>query len=139
VCGKKIKEKMFWASASAIVLANIFLTHHFYYNLLHYQVGSQVGRYIAENKIDANVVAHEIEDPLNSIHFYAQRVVPRTMEAGKGDYVLTSDIGRQTYADRPHTIVKRGVFFKVSELTPDFLNPVSRQKAVKNYYLLKLN
>jgi 4-amino-4-deoxy-L-arabinose transferase-like glycosyltransferase len=139
VINKQIKAKIFWASAAAIILANIFLTHHFYYTLLHYQVGSQVGKYVIDNNINTKIVAHEIEDPLNAIHFYAQRVVPRTEEAGKGDYVLTSDSGRQTFADRPHTIVKHGVFFKVSELTPDFLNPASRQKAVKNYYLLKLN
>ena len=139
VLNKSITGKMFWASASAITLANIFLTHHFYYTLLQYQVGSQVGKYITENKISTRVVAHEVEDPLNSIHFYAQRVVPRSADAKSGDYVLTSDNGLKIFASQPYTIVKKGVYFKVSELTPDFLNPETRNRAVKNYYLLKLN
>jgi hypothetical protein len=37
-----------------------------------------------------------------------------------------------------YTTEKEGVFYKVSELTPGFLNPATRSKEVKHYCLLKL-
>ena len=33
---------------------------------------------------------------------------------------------------------KQGTLFKVSELTPEFLNPTTRSKVLKSYYLLKI-
>jgi hypothetical protein len=140
VLNKKITGKLFWASASAIILANIFLTHHFYYNLLQYQLGSQVGKYIRSKNIPGeNVVAYKSDDPLNATHFYSSHVIQRQDNPDElTGYVLTGDEGMNDLENRPHTVEKKGVYFKVSELTPDFLRPATRHKAVKNYYLIKL-
>ncbi len=42
------------------------------------------------------------------------------------------------HAGLAYTIEKQGPVFKVSELTPEFLNPAKRSSVVKNYYLVKL-
>lgn len=140
VVNKKIKGKLFWASASAIILANIFLTHHFYYNLLQYQLGSSVGKHIKSNGIPPEkVVAYKSDDPLNAAHFYSSGIIKRQDDINAlSGYVLTGDEGMNELKARPHAIEKQGVYFKVSELTPDFLNYKTRRKAVKNYYLVKL-
>lgn len=139
VASKKITGKIFWASVLAIILANIIMTHHFYYQLLQYQLGSQVGRYIAANNIPAEkVLIDNVDDPLNSIHFYANGVILRSSDVKAGDYVLVSDNEYEKLKALPHTVEKQGSYFKVSELTPDFLNPKTRYKAVKNYYFVKL-
>ena len=39
---------------------------------------------------------------------------------------------------RPFDILKQGESFKVSELTPEFINPKTRSKELKNYYLVKM-
>jgi hypothetical protein len=36
-------------------------------------------------------------------------------------------------------IEKEGVLFTVSQLTPEFLNPDTRDSAVHKYYFLKMN
>ncbi|WP_276132794.1 glycosyltransferase family 39 protein [Polluticoccus soli] len=140
VTSKNIKGKLFWASASAIILANVVLTHHFYYNLLQYQLGSQAGKYIKSRGIDPqNVVAYKCDDPLNAAHFYSSQVIRREDDLNKlSGYVLTGDEGMRDLVCRPRTVEKEGVYFKVSELTPDFLSSGKRHKAVKNYYLVKL-
>src|SRR5690606_39267899 len=43
---KSIKPKMFWLSVAAIMLSNFFLTNHFYYRLMDYQLGNQLAEYI---------------------------------------------------------------------------------------------
>ncbi len=48
---KSLKGKIFWLTASAIIIVNVFLNNVVYPALLQYQVGSQVGRYIHKNDI----------------------------------------------------------------------------------------
>lgn len=141
---KAIKGKILWLSAACIIMVNIFLTNHVYYNLLKYEVGTQVGRYVYNHNIPAdNMMAYKMHDPLNSLDFYAQRVIeftdtlPKT--AGR-QYILTMDNGLDTFKQHGHTydILDKGKFYKVSELTPQFLNPNTRDSAISNYYLIKL-
>ncbi len=145
VFSKRVTGKMLWLSASAIIMANVFVTNHFYYNLLRYQLGSQVGRYIKKHNIPAdNIIAYAIKDPLNALSFYADRTIP---EQGrylsvfpKVPYILTSDSGIAELGIRGYNFdtLKKGKFFKVSELTPQFLNPSTRDSATGNYYLLRV-
>jgi len=127
------------------MLVNIFLTHFFYHPLLHYQVGTQVGNYIRVHNIPAaRVMTYRVHDPLNSLHFYAQRVI-RVFQNGylpaqASDYVLTQDEGLKDLQQRGYTydVAMKGQLFKVSELTPDFLGSSSRHKAVSDYYLVQI-
>lgn len=140
---KQLKGKILWTAAAGIMLVNVFLTHYFYYTLLHYQVGTQVGNYIREHNIPQDqLMTYRVHDPLNSLHFYARRAV-RIFENGylpakSGDYVLTQDEGIKDLNDRgyAYNIAFQGQLFKVSELTPDFLGNSSRHKATSAYYLV---
>jgi hypothetical protein len=38
-----------------------------------------------------------------------------------------------------YSILKQGEFYKVSELTPEFLNPKTRHTTTKTYYFVKVS
>jgi 4-amino-4-deoxy-L-arabinose transferase-like glycosyltransferase len=141
---KSIKSKMLWLSATAIIIANIFMTNHFYYNLLKYQAGSQLGRIIERENIPAaRIKIVEVQDPFNSLSFYAKRVIKRSdtlPELHSGDYLVTSkdciqDIGEQGLSAN---IIDRCQYFKVSELTSEFINPRTRTDALRLCYLIRI-
>lgn len=142
---KQLKGKILWTGAAAIILVNVFLTNHFYYQLMRYQVGTVVGKYIYEQHIPADhIMTYRVHDPLNSLHFNAQQVI-RIFEHGylparKGDYILTQDEGLKDLLGRglQLTTVLNGDMFKVSELTGDFINATARAKATQKYYFLKV-
>ena len=141
---KPLKGKLFWLSAGAMIIVNFFLTNHVYYTLLQYQCGSQAGRYIHSQSILPDEIAqYKMEDPINSIHFYSQGVVSG-IDTLSGihnrKYILTMDKGLNDLKQNGYAfdIVKQGGLFKVSELTPAFINPKTRAGALKNYYLVKL-
>ena len=145
VSSKGPKGKILWGGAAAMLIINVFLTHIFYYRLLQYQVGTQVGRYIHNNNISANdVMVYRLHDPLNALHFYAQgviRVFNNTyLPSATGKYVLTSEEGVQRIQKMGYRyeIMKQGDYFKVSELTPDFLGAASRYKATTHYLFIKV-
>jgi 4-amino-4-deoxy-L-arabinose transferase-like glycosyltransferase len=141
---KDLTGRFFWLSAAAMVLVNVFLNLHVYPSLLKYQVGSEAGQYIREHSIQPDdVIAYKIEDPLNCLHFYARGVIGRVDTATNirdKHYVLTMDKGLSdlTTAGYKYDTVKKDYFYKVSELTPDFLNPKTRAKTCRMYYLVKL-
>ncbi len=137
------KFSLLWLPSAAIIIVNLFLTNWFYYPLLGYQAGSQVGRFIHDTKIDpGTVMIYKPEDPLNALHFYAQGAIPSTDTsiALSRQYVLTMSKGLNSLKDQGYhfKIIKQGVYYKVSELTLPFLNPSSRSAVVQNYYLLRI-
>ncbi|MES2701941.1 MAG: glycosyltransferase family 39 protein [Bacteroidota bacterium] len=141
---KNLRGKFFWLSAAAMIVANIFLNNHLYPTLLQYQAGSMSGRYMTEYKIPVQqVIRYKMDDPMNSVHFYAGAVIPSTDTIpdlrGK-QYVLTMDkgIGDLAAAGVPFDTVRKSKLFKVSELTPEFINTRTRAQATRNYYLLRL-
>jgi len=141
---KKLKGKLLWLSAGGIIFVNIFLTNYVYYTLLHYQAGSQVGKYVHIQSISANnIIYYRMEDPLNALHFYAQGVVNgidslKYLKDQK--YILTMDKGLSDLQQKGYVFdtAIQGKLFKVSELTPGFLNPRTRDKETPSYYLLHL-
>jgi hypothetical protein len=142
----KAGGKVLWVSATGIILINFFLTNYFYYPLLKYQCGSAVGKYLgSQNVADGRVWIWRVPDPLDCIHYYSHMVVPKVGEynaPGKpGDYLLLmrDRLGFLDSAQRPYTILKEGRFFKVSELTLEFLNPRTRDSATQPYCLVLLN
>ena len=141
---KSLKGKLFWLPAAGMIIINVFLTNHVYNTLLNYQVGSQAGRYIYNNSIPSqDLLFYKMEDPLNSLNFYAQETINGTKTLSPvpdKKYMLTMDKGLQEMKLLGYNfdIIKQGKVFKVSELTPDFLNPATRDKATGNYYFLKI-
>lgn len=137
---KSIRPKLFWLSVTAIIGANLFLTNHFYYTLLDYQLGNQMATYIKQENIPAKDIVHyRMKDPLNAFHFYAKAVISKDSFAiDKGKYVLTQDSGLIMLARKGYIFdtVTTGKCFRTSELTPAFLNPVTRRESLQDYYLL---
>jgi 4-amino-4-deoxy-L-arabinose transferase-like glycosyltransferase len=145
VLRKSLPAKLFWLPAAGMIIINVFLTNHVYYTLLGYQVGSHEGTYIYTHHIpEGSTVFYKMEDPLNSINFYARQSLTGidSLSSARGrQYLLTMDRGLEDVkkAGIPFTMQDQGQLFKVSELTPEFLNPATRSKVTRNYYLLKLN
>jgi len=144
VFSKNLTGKLLWLPAAAIIIVNIFFTNFFYAPLLQYQVGSQVGRYMQQQHIAASdVVSYKADDPLNAMHFYAQGVISGidTLAALQKPYLLTSGRGMEDLlkTNLKYEVVRTGSFYKVSELTPEFLNPKTRATAMKQYYLLRFH
>ena len=142
---KKLGAKVFWLPVTGMIIANIFMTHYFYYPLLKYQVGSVIGKTIRKEKIAASdYISYKVFDPLNALGFYSGEILPGgdTLSLiGNRHYVLTMDQGLkdlQAYGYK-YTLLHQGEAFKVSELTPEFINPATRAKAVKKYYLVHIN
>lgn len=141
---KQLRHKILWGSTAAIIIVNVLFTNHFYYQLLQFQLGSQAGRFIKAKNIDpAGIIAFRVDDPLNSLPFYAGHSVAinSELDAVKGkEYVLTTNEGLGLLKDQGYTvtIIKQMERFKVTELTPEFLNPATRSKALVPYYLAKL-
>lgn len=143
---KSVKGKLLWLSAAAIILCNVFITNFFYYNLLQYQVGSKVGKYLYSYHIAANdVFVYQLNDPIDALPFYAHGNI-KSCDSGMlltfptNKYVLAGTVGVSELQVRGYSFdtVKHGRFFKVSELTPQFLNPATRDSATQEYYLLRM-
>ncbi len=141
---KGLKGKMLWLTAGAIIIVNVFLNNVIYPTLLQYQAGSQAGRYIHNHAIPTNEVAiYKMNDPLNSIQFYAQgtlKGITYLTEFPDKRYLLTMDEGLTDLAKNglSYELLKKGSAFKVSELTPEFINLGTRAKELKSYYLVRL-
>ncbi len=142
---KNVRGKIFWSGAMAIMIANIFMTNHFYYTLLHYQAGSRLGRIIRQKDIPASQIKMvDISDPLDAMHFYAQRAITQRMDTlpkiRKGDYWITSRDCILDAKERGFAVdlIDQFGYYKVSELTPEFLNPVTRPSSLKRYYFVRI-
>jgi hypothetical protein len=142
---KDLRGKLLWLPAAAMIIVNFFATNHLYTTLLGYQAGSQTGRYIHDHSIaPADVAIYKMDDPLNSIQFYAQGSIvsidalPQLQHRA---YLLTMEPGLRSLKQNGYTfnIIKKAQCFKVSELTLPFLIPSTRDKEVKDYFLVKIN
>ena len=137
---RKIYARVIWVSAVAIMVANVFMSLHFYPQLLKYQVGSQAGSYIRRHLKNEKVFTFYSEDALNALCFYADRLIVNTTEPEKGAYLITMRNGLDSLQARgmQYDIVRSGPYFSVSLLTPKFLNPDTRPEAVKTYWLVQV-
>lgn len=139
---KGIPKKPILLSAVAIMLANVILTHHFYYHLMDYQLGNQMAEYIDEHDLPKEDIIHyNCKDPLNSIHYYADAVISGdASEIAPGKYVLTQEKGLAMLQEQElnYEMVTQGGCFRVSELNPKFLNHKTREASLMSYYLLKV-
>ena len=80
---------------------------------------------------------------MEAVHFYAQGIVGRidtTEVITSGDYLITGREFMNTLDKKGlgYNILDKGDYYKVSELTPEFINPATREKALKQYYFLQI-
>jgi 4-amino-4-deoxy-L-arabinose transferase-like glycosyltransferase len=141
---KKQTRKLFYASLSAIIVANIFMSIWFYPQLLQYQAGNVVGRMITEKKIDNDsFFLYRFSGSYRNIHFYARRIVSSLNDLSlitKPVYLLTMQDGITDLkaSGRKFTIEYTGQDFHVSALTGKFLNKETRFSKTKTYYLVRV-
>jgi 4-amino-4-deoxy-L-arabinose transferase-like glycosyltransferase len=136
------KHKIVWATTCAMIIANIALTHHFYHNLMQYQAGSVIGKYIRANNIPIDKVSSiGINDPLKSIHFYANEVLfTKEQNLATGAYLIAGEakMDSLTNAGFQFDTLQTGTYTRVSTLTSSFLNPQTRGKSVSPYFFVRV-
>src|SRR5690606_24284333 len=111
---RKMNNKLIWTSTTAMLLTNIFMTHHFYPELLKFQLGSQIGRFIKEQKIPPEkFYSFQTGDAFVSGNFYAEQSSlgkKDHVDFAPGDYILTSAAGLDTIKQKAQNfeLVKQG-------------------------------
>lgn len=136
--------RIFWSGVVAIMAANIILTNHFYHTLVsQYQVGSKLGHLIrAQGITPSQVSIVALEDPVEAVHFYANGIVGRKDSSlvTSGEYLITDATFLPSLQQKGfrYEVLDAGEYFKVSELTPEFLNPATRSQAVRRYCFLRV-
>lgn len=139
---KSLKPKMFWLCVAGIMMANVVLTHHFYYTLTDYQLGHQMAEYLEKEDISGgDVIVHQMVDPLNAFYFYAETDHTKSFsEMKEGAYLLTQNEGLADLQNKglKYDVLKQGKCYRISELRPAFLNPETRHDAMMDYYFLKI-
>ena len=141
---KQVNKKLISVSLALIVGLNIFLSAWFYPQLLQYQSGNVVGRYIVDQKIPADkFFFYKFSGNGKSIHFYAKHIIGSidSLDAATtGTYLYTSDEGLKEIQEsgKLHVIEKEGLDYHVTALTGKFLNKNTREKQCGKYYVVKM-
>lgn len=136
--------KLFWISLALVMLLNMFLSGWFYPNLLKYQSGNSVGRYVAAQSIPHDRFhLYKFDGNDWSLSFYSGRIVPELPQVENlpsGNFVLTMEEGLADIqqSGKAFEIAMEGLDFHVTTLTGKFLNKDTRAAQCKKYFLVKL-
>jgi 4-amino-4-deoxy-L-arabinose transferase-like glycosyltransferase len=131
-------------SVLGILFINIFLDLGFYRPLLQYQVSIKVSSIIKKEKLSADrfYIFKMAEE--RSLHFYSNHrfsQINRLDSLKPQDCTLTSEEGMDSIENSMNKnqfrILYKGEGFHVSTLTLNFLNPATREKETKPYYILQ--
>ena len=131
---------MVTVSVMAILFINVFLDLGFYPRLLQYQTSVKVSRFISKNHIAADHVFIYMLDEERSLHFYCNHSfvhVTSPDSLRQQDYLLTSADGMASIQPGRFRLIFSGEGFHVSTLTVPFLNPSTRRRETKPYFLLQ--
>ncbi|GAB4284289.1 MAG: hypothetical protein Kow0068_09350 [Marinilabiliales bacterium] len=140
---KNFKENIVMSSALMMVLFHLFMSLHFYPQLLKYQSTGIAGKMVKEaNK--PNDMFYYYKNLGHALDFYGQRITPEarpemldTLKKGTWIYVYASDLEEIYKYSKKYKIIKDFDNYKVTELSFDFLLPQRRSKAIKKRYLLE--
>lgn len=137
------KRQLLMAIVSTVLTLNLFASVFFYRQLLKYQEGSEVGRVIEYNNVNTNKFFVYNYPLTHSLHFYARRIVQRkdsVQQVEIGDWLLTDEKGLANLqaANFEMKYVETGNTFPVSNMTPHFLNAVTRSETVGQYFLVEI-
>ncbi|MFT3846889.1 MAG: glycosyltransferase family 39 protein [Lacibacter sp.] len=141
---KAITKKIFSISIASIIGLNLLLSLWFYPNVLSYQSGSVVGRFIFEKNISsAHFYLYKEGDVGESIHFYSRQIIKKADSAQslkQGTFLLTTDKGLNELKkiNRTFEIQKQGVHYHVTLLTKVFLDKNARNLNGEKYYIVEL-
>jgi 4-amino-4-deoxy-L-arabinose transferase-like glycosyltransferase len=141
---KQVSKKLISISLALIIGLNIFLSSWFYPQLLQYQSGNVVGRYIVDQKIPADkFFFFKFTGSGKAIHFYAKHIigtVDSLSTVAAGTYLYTSDEGLKEIqqSGKLYTLEKEGLDYHVTALSGKFLNKDTRDEQCQKYYVVKM-
>ena len=127
-----------------VIGVNAFLSTNFYPNLLKYQMGNTAADYLNHSGIQKDQVF--VYGPLDSraLQFYGKHLFEHrytSTVATPSDILIASvDSIPALQTKFPSLkILHQGPNFSVSMLTPEFLNPSTREKSMPHYAILDLD
>lgn len=141
-----IKRKIIITSVVMITFANFILHTNYYPKLMKYQSGSELA-YLAK---DENIPLKDIyyfEKFSRSFEFYSRVFLPEITlkeleqkEKGTKKWVFTYQKGLETLkaANIEWDRMIKVEHFRITMVTPKFLNPATRKQAISHAYLLKI-
>ncbi len=139
------KYRLVIASVLMILMANLVMNAVFYPSLLKYQGGSEIAlRAVKEGAGKGTLISYN--QPISgSTDFYANMMIPlendlEKVAAMKNVWVITSkQYLPELMARRPDaSLVYTTPDYSVTILTPEFLNPATRESTLKTVHLVKL-
>ena len=138
-------------STLTMIGTNTVLNTHYYPELLKYQATHQVGTLVAEGKIPGEKFYLYRQYDI-STHFYARRILPRLRTVSDLRTVLDENPQSELWLYTNETGVKdleqQGALFtvyseyqdyRISMLTWDFLDPLTRSSEVAKTFLVKID
>lgn len=133
-------------SVMVSLAVNLSMNGWFYPNLMHYQSGSRMARYIHNKGIDISKV-YEYHYFTYSFNFYGERIVNKVndveihkkLKRGEEVYLITKDPHQMDIRNdfKVHTIAMIGSH-SVTMLNLPFLNPETRAQTLDHVYLIKV-
>lgn len=139
---RRVAPFPFTALIAGMLGLNLLMNTCFYPYLLEYQPGAVVGRYLRETGlVERQCFVYAYPDDLHSLHFYAGKLVHGAPDVPeKGHVLLTQTEGFQQLQKSGYgvQVIKSGPVFKVTGMKPAFLNPATRLRTLKTYYLVEI-
>nr|WP_294903136.1 glycosyltransferase family 39 protein [uncultured Lacibacter sp.] len=141
---KQVTKKIIALSVALIIGLNIFLSTWFYPQVLQYQAGNIVGRFIAAEKIPASkFFMYRFTGNGKALHFYAKQIIQpiNSLDTVQpGTYLLTAEEGMKEIQQQGklYELVKEGPDYHVTALTGKFLNKETREAQCTKFYVIKM-
>lgn len=137
-------SQVFWPSFVITIAIGLALNLHFYPQLLPYQANAYVGKWVKTNELDDNNFAG-FSTGGRALDFYAGRIIPWLED--NASVIKTLKPGMVIYAnqERRDELISKGFpperevvleNFEVQKLSIKFLNPKTRDEALKKNYLM---
>ncbi|MEI8110673.1 MAG: glycosyltransferase family 39 protein [Chitinophagia bacterium] len=139
----KTEPKLVILAVYTVAGINIFLSTAFYPQVLRFQMGNDAAQYINHHSLLKDQVTIYGPDAGRSLYFYSQHIFPSTNDwqsVATYKYVITVldsvPVLKQHYPAL--TQLHQGYNYGVSMLTPEFLNPVTREASCGKYAIIQI-
>jgi 4-amino-4-deoxy-L-arabinose transferase-like glycosyltransferase len=141
-------QKVFLPPVLAAIALNLVMNLHFYPQLLKYQAGSVAARWVADQKIPVDQVGYFRFRNMGFEVYLGEPTLPMYMETSEAAYQLKRFGSLWLYTDDKGLEMLQQTFsageikvfddFHPTTLTWKFLNPQTRESALKKSYLVHL-
>jgi hypothetical protein len=136
------------SSALAIIASNWVLNMHVYPELFKYQPGRWAAEYVVKNRLPKEQLFIGPGHAFFSYCFYANGAFAEATEPniwpvlnqGKPVWVYANEEYFNYYKTKYPSVTQEAVFpsYRISQLTPQFLNPDTRGAQLEKQYLVKI-